>query len=185
MVGYNPRCKLCNCELRADAEKLHEEGASLQQVVDFLAKHDVTLSKAGVKRHFDTHFAPKDEAAQRYFEQSENVMEHAVVKRLTDLEMLDSVIERNYRLNALATENIEESFTTDHQVFLKNGRPAIDPETFEPIKRKYPPAKPIVELLTGTASEIRQAVKLKKDMLDPSEEKVLSVRFVDDIDDDG
>jgi hypothetical protein len=144
MVGYNPRCKLCNCEKRAEAEKLHEEGASLQQIVDFLAKHDITLSKAGVKRHFDTHFAPKEEAARRYYEQSEAVMQQAVQRRLTDLEMLDATIQANFELHQGAKSWLMER--------VKQGG-------------VYMEAKPMVDLLTGAASEVRQAIKLKAELL--------------------
>lgn len=165
MVGYNARCKLCNCEHRAEAEKMHEDGASFQQIVDFLAGHGVSLSKPAVKRHFDTHFTPKDEAAKRYYEESEAVMQQAVGKRLSDLEMLDATIERNYRLHMLATDMVAESLTQEQPVFLKNGRPALDPETYEPIKRKIPPARSVVDLLSGTASEIRQAIKVKQELL--------------------
>lgn len=166
MVGYNPRCKLCNCERRAEAEKMHEDGASLKQIVDFLGDHGLTLSKPAVKRHFDTHFAPKDEAAERYFKESEAVMHEAVEKRLTDLQMLDAVIERNYRLHALAADNAESSLTTDRPVILRNGKPLLDPDNdYKPIKSKLPPAKPVVDLVTGAASELRQAIKLKAELL--------------------
>jgi len=147
MVGYNVRCKLCNCEHRAKSEKLHEDGASLQQVADFLSGHDVSISKASVRRHFDTHFAPKDEAAERYFKESETVMHEAVEKRLTDLQMLDATIERNYRLHALATENIEESLTVPQPIILKGGKPLLDPKNdYAPVTRIFGPGKPMVDL---------------------------------------
>ncbi|GEO28133.1 hypothetical protein ACOALA_08430 [Alicyclobacillus acidoterrestris] len=163
MVEYNARCKLCNYEYRAEAEKLHADGASLQQVVDFLAKHDVSISKASVRRHFDTHFAPKEEAAKRYYEESQTIMQNAVDKRLTDLQMLDATIQSNFELHQGAKSwlmrNVEGG-----GVFME--------------------AKPMVDLLTGTASEIRQALKLKHDLLGDNDEKAISVRFVDDLDDD-
>lgn len=186
MLGYNPRCKLCNCDMRADAEKLHEEGMSLQQIADFLAKHGITLSKAGVKRHFDTHFAPRDETAKRYYEKSVEVMEVAVDNRLTDLEMLDAVMGRQYRLHTLATESIEESMTTEFPVMLRNGNPLLDPDNeFKPVKRKFPPAKQIVDLVNGSASEIRQALKLKAELLgdkDPDGSKIIVIGAEDDDD---
>jgi len=166
MVGYNVRCKLCNCEHRAKSEKLHEDGASLQQVVDFLSGHDVSISKASVRRHFDTHFAPREEAAKRYHEQSAEVMNDAVEKRLTDLQMLDATIKRNYRLHVLATDSVEESLTTEHPVMLKNGKPLLDPDNdYKPVTRKFPPPKPIVDLVSGTGAEIRQALKLKAELV--------------------
>jgi hypothetical protein len=166
MVGYNAQCKLCNCEQRDEAEKMHEQGASLRQLVDFLADHGVTLSKPSVKRHFDTHFAPKDEAAKQYYEKSEVVMQEAVEKRLTDLQMLDSSIERSFRLQALASDTIERHLTEDVLVISKKtGRPVLHPETMEPLKQYIPPPKATVDLYAAVTGEIRQTLKLKAEIL--------------------
>jgi len=166
MVGYNAQCKLCNCEQRAYAEKMHEQGASLRQVVDFLASHGVTLSKPSVKRHFDTHFAPKDEAAKQYYEKSEVVMQEAVDKRLTDLQMLDSSIERSFRLQALASDTIERHLTEDVLVISKKtGRPVLHPETMEPLKQRIAPPKATVDLYAAVTGEVRQTLKLKVEIL--------------------
>jgi len=183
-VGYNSRCKICNCEFRDQVESLHESGMSLQQIADFLAKNGIKVAKSSVKNHFDTHFAPKTEAAQRYHEASQKVMEQAVDKRLTDLEMLDEVIRRNYELHQGATESIKESLTKEHPVILKSGKPLLDSKTYEPVMRKYAPAKPVVDLLNGTSSEIRQALKTKHDLLgDGEDNKPTRVVIVDDLDD--
>lgn len=163
MVGYNARCKLCNCEYRAEAEKLHEDGASLQQVVDYLAKHDVSISKASVRRHFDTHFAPKEEAAKRYYEESQQAMETAVDKRVEQLHMLDEMIARNYRLHVGAANWAEEQ--------MNKGGIFMD-------------AKPMVDLLTGTASEFRQALKLRADLLGENQDDSVKVMFVNEPTDD-
>lgn len=144
MVGYNAQCKICNCEYRAQVEQMREDGASYKQIVDFLAEHGVTLSKPAVKRHFDTHFAPRNEAAKRYYEESQTVHEQAVRKRLTDLEMLDATIQANFELHQGAKAWLEERIH-DGGVYMK--------------------AKPMVDLLTGTASELRQAIKLKAELL--------------------
>lgn len=85
MVGYNAQCKLCNW-----GERMKEDGASLKQIVDFLSNHGVTLSKPAVKRHFDTHFAMKEEATKRYHEQSGLSVNRR--ERLTELEILDVTI---------------------------------------------------------------------------------------------
>lgn len=163
MVGYNSRCKLCNCEYRTEAEKLHEDGASLQQVTDFLTNHNVSISKASVRRHFDTHFAPKDEAAKRYHEQSNQLMEEAVEKRLTDLQLLDATIQSNYELHQGAKSWLKQR--VEHEgVFMD--------------------AKPMVDLLTGTSSEIRQAIKLKSELLGEDPDKPTRVMIVDDFDDE-
>lgn len=184
-VGYNKRCKICNSEFRAQVEVLHENGSSLQQIVDFLAKKGLSVSKPGVKNHFDTHFAPKDEAAKRYFAESETIMEQAVEKRLTDLQMLDATIQSNFELHQGAVVSIKESLSKEFPVILSNGKPMLDPDNdFKPVMRKFPPSKPMVDLLNGTAAEIRQAIKLKTELLGDSDENPLKVMIVDDIDDD-
>lgn len=163
MVGYNPRCKLCNCEYRAEAEKMHEDGASLQQIADHLSSRGVALSKAAVKRHLDTHFAPKTEAAKRYYEESKNTMELAVNKRLDQLRMLDELIERNYRLHAGAANWAEEQ--------LRKGGVFME-------------SKPMIDLLNGASSEFRQAVKLRAELLGETDDNTIRVQFIDDLDDD-
>lgn len=184
-VGYATQCKICNCEHRAQVESMRQEGASLQRIVDWLAERELSVSRPAVKRHFDVHFQVKNEVAARYARQSAEVMQQAVEKRLTDLEMLDAMIERNYRMHALATESITDSLTTDHVVFTQGGMPVHDPVTGDIVKRKFPPPKSIVDLAGVSAGEARQAMKLKDDLLVDKEDPTLNVRFVDDLDDDG
>lgn len=164
MVGYNSRCKLCNCEYRAEAEKLHEEGSSNQQIADFLAGHGVSISKASVRRHFDTHFAPKEEAAKRYYEESQAAMEHAVDRRIEQLNMLDDMIARNNRLHIGASKWAEKRMEDGGAVYMDT--------------------KPMIDLLTGTASEFRQALKLRAELLGEVEDSPIKVQFVDDVTDD-
>jgi hypothetical protein len=164
MVGYSKLCKICNCEERANVERMRQQGASLQQIVDYLAEHGVTISKPAVKRHFDVHFPVRDEVARRYAEQSEAVLQEAVEKRLSDLEMLDAMIERGYRMVALAEQHIKEAVTTEYPVLLKNGRPMLDAE-YKPVMRKGVPAKQMVDLFNGSMAEVRQAIKLKAELL--------------------
>ena len=142
MIGYHKSCKICNCEQRADVEAMRDGGASLQQVVDYLAGYGVALSKPAVKRHFDAHFAPREEAAKRYAEKSAAVMEQAVEKRLTDLEMLDNMILANYGLHAAS---------------LSWARDAVHD------RAKLPQA--LVQLITGLSSETRQAMKAQLEIL--------------------
>jgi hypothetical protein len=176
VIGYHKNCKICNSEQRARVEQMREDGASLQKIVDFMAEHGVTLSKPAVKRHFDTHFAPREEAAKRYYEQSEAVMRQAVEKRLSDLEMLDATIERNYRLHILASESIEESLTKEEPVVNMYGKVIKDPETGQPLMQKPGPSKPMVDLLSSTSSELRQAIKLKAELLGETETDELTIK---------
>ncbi|WP_156900252.1 hypothetical protein [Alicyclobacillus contaminans] len=156
----------------------------MQKIADFMAEHGVTLSKVAVKRHFDTHFPVRDEVAKRYAEQSEAVLQEAVEKRLSDLELLDSMIERAYRMNALADDHIKEAVSTEYPVTLKNGRPMLDAE-YKPVMRKGVPAKQMVDLFNGSMAEFRQALKLKAELLGESNgDAPIKIMFVDDLDDD-
>lgn len=164
-VGYGARCKICNCEYRPQAESKHEHGVSLRAISNWLKEQGVDASVESVRKHMANHFGIREETAQRYYEQSESVMQHAVEKRLTDLQMLDATVERNYRLHTLAAEKIEESLTVEVPVVTMYGKVVTDPETEKPLMEKPGPTKPIVDLLTGSASEIRQAIKLKAELL--------------------
>jgi hypothetical protein len=165
-VGYGARCKICNSEPRAEAEAKHERGESNRVISAWLKSQDVDVSAESVRKHMANHFPIREEAAQRYAEQSESVMSEAVDKRLNDLQMLDSVIERQYRMHTLAGESIDESLTTEFPVILKNGKPLLDPDNdYNPVKRKFPPAKQMVDLFNGAAAEIRQSIKLKAELL--------------------
>lgn len=163
MVGYNSRCKICNCDQRGEAERMHEQGASLQQIADFLAEHGVTLAKTSVKRHFDVHFAPKEEAAKRYYEESQQTMDTAVDKRVEQLRMLDDMIVRNYQLHVGAS-NWAQDRMEKGGIFME--------------------FKPMVDLITGAASEFRQALKLRADLLGESDGDAAKVMFVNEPTDD-
>lgn len=164
MVGYNVQCKLCNCEQRVEAEKMHEQGASLKRIVDFLSGHGVTLSRPSVKRHFDTHFAPKETAAKLYYEQSKQAMDKAVDRRVEQLKMLDEMIERNNRLHIGATVWAEKQMKDNGAIYMD--------------------AKPMVDLITGTSSEFRQALKLRAELLGETDDGPARVVIVDDLEDD-
>lgn len=186
-VGYGVRCKVCNCAQRAEAESKHEQGDSLRSISSWLKSQGVDASVESVRKHMANHFPIREEAAQRYAEQSESVMSQAVEKRLGDLQMLDSVIERQYRMHKLAEDSINESLTTEYPIMLKNGKPLLDPDNdYKPMTRKYPPAKQMVDLFNGAASELRQAIKLKAELLgdkDP-DGTVIKVMLPGDTDDD-
>jgi len=163
-VGYSARCKICNSEHRAEVERMKEDGASLAEIAVWLKQRGQSVSKAAVHRHFMEHFPVREEVARRYVEQSRAVMEEAVQRRLSELEILDAMIERGYRMHLLAADHIEEAVTKEFPVLLKNGKPLLDGE-FKPVMRKGVPAKQMVDLFTGSISEVRQAIKLKTELL--------------------
>jgi hypothetical protein len=161
-VGYGARCKICNCEYRAEAERMHEEGKSLRAISNWLKSQGVDASVESVRKHMANHFGVLAEAAQRYAEKSAQVFEEAVQKRLSDLEMLDATIQSMFELHQGAKLWLEERVRG---------------------KGVYMDAKPMVDLLTGTAAELRQAIKLKAELLGETDDTV-KVMFVDDLDDE-
>lgn len=181
-VGYSARCKVCNSEHRAEVERRKEQGDSLAVIAEFLRGKGESVSKASVRRHFVEHFPVKQEAAKRYAEQSQTVMTGAIEKRLTDVEMLDELIARSMRMNAAAMKHIDESLNTEYPMLMKNGKPLLDAE-YKPVMRKGIPAKQMVDLFNGTASEVRQALKTKDDLIgDDGDDKPTRVVIVDDLD---
>jgi len=149
---------------------MRQEGQSYRAIQQWLKERGLSVSVPSIKNHFDEHFPVRQEAAERYYQKSREVFEEAVEKRLSDLEMLDKVIARNYRLHQIAARMAEEAMTTPRPVITKYG-PLRDEKTGEIVKECMPPPKTVVELLNGTAAELRQAIKTKAELLGEDEDK--------------
>jgi hypothetical protein len=76
----------------------------------------------------------------------------------------------------LASESIEESLTKEEPVVNMYGKVIKDPETGQPLMHKPGPSKPMVDLLASSSAEIRQAIKLKADLLGESETDGITIK---------
>ncbi|WPD20192.1 hypothetical protein [Thermaerobacter composti] len=137
-AGYSSRCKICNHPRRAAIEQWHLDGASFREIQRRL---EGTVSFAAVRNHFVEHFNVREEAFLQW-EASQQQLEQAGAKRVSDIQLIDQVIERSAKLNAAAASRIQEY-----------------------MERNEKPPKALVDLYGVTAAELRQHAKAKQELL--------------------
>lgn len=149
-AGYSSRCKVCNSQHRVQIEKwAKEEGMSPRAISSRLKEeYGEEISYKSIWQHLNEHFDVKAEVMEQY-QKSQEQLQRAVQKHLSDIEMLDSIAQSNYELYQGAKAWLEK--------ILKE-------------KIKAPP-KSLVDLLSVTASEVRQQFKQKQELLGESPEK--------------
>lgn len=164
-VGYSSQCKVCNSQYRTMIEEWAKtEGLKPRAISERLEKeYNIKISHKSIWRHLNEHFAVKAEVKEQY-QKSQEQFEKLVKKQLSDIEILDSIIQSNFELHRAAGAWLKE---------LMNQRSKV------PLS--------LVQLHEKTASEIRQAMKTKQELLgdDPLSNvaDVLSVLWSEDNDD--
>lgn len=147
-AGYSSRCKVCNSQHRAEIEKwVKEEGVSTREAAKRLADLGEKVSHEAIRRHMIEHFDVRAEAREQY-QKSQEQFQEVVKKRLSDIEMLDAIIQGDFELHQSAKAWLDDLVA----------------------ERKRIP-KTLVDLLAATAGEVRQQLKQKQAMLgeDPTE----------------
>lgn len=137
-AGYSSRCKICNHPRRAEIEQWHLDGASFREIERRL---EGSISFAAIRNHFVEHFNVKEEAALQY-QASQQQLEQAAAQRVSEIQLIDQVIARSAKLNAVAGARIQEH-----------------------LDRGEKPPKALVDLYGVTAAEIRQHAKTKQELL--------------------
>ena len=165
-AGYGAQCKVCNSPHRADVERwAKEDGMGLREIAKRLADLGLSVSHIAVRRHLIEHFDVKAEAKEQY-EKSKVTMQTQVEKRLSDLEMLDEVIQANHEIHLQTTGWMKRITSADHE-------------------SPRPPAPPLalVQLHKESAAEMRQAIKQKLELLgdDPESKKADAVSSLVDM----
>jgi hypothetical protein len=142
-VGYRARCRVCNSPHRAKIEKwVKEDGLSPRAAAGrLIEEHGEKISHQSIWKHMQEHFDIKAETWEQY-QKSQELMNRFVKKRLSDLEMLDNLMQSNYELHMA-------------------GRSWAD----EVVRQRGKLPQALVQLVTNTASEIRAAMKTKQEML--------------------
>ena len=142
-VGYSARCRVCNSPHRAEIEKwVKEDGLSPRAAVGrLIEEYGEKISHQSIWKHMQEHFDIKAEAREQY-QKSRKQMDRFVKKRLSDLEILDNLMQSNYELHMAARSWADEE-----------------------VRRRGKLPQALVQLVTGTASEIRAAMKTKQEML--------------------
>lgn len=66
-IGYEPKCKVCNSQYQEVIERSREEGATLEDMKDYLEEKGETISLMSLSRHFDRHYPSR----KRYLQEME------------------------------------------------------------------------------------------------------------------
>ncbi len=144
-AGYSARCKVCNSPHRAEVERWRGEGLSYQAIADRLADLGECVSYESVRRHLANHFNVKAEARRQY-EKSKAAMREQVDRTLSEVEMLDGVARRSYKLLEATSAWLDE---------------LLDPARGG---RQEPPRE-LVRLHAALAAEVRQHLLAKASVL--------------------
>ena len=142
-AGYSARCKTCNSARRLEIEAWHEDGKTYDDIEIILKSLGESISSVAIRNHFISHYNIQSAAKERYV-QSQMVMEVAIEKRLTDIEILDSMIQDNNIIRSGLSAQIKD------------------------MGNKFSVPMPAVAMLNGVSAEICRAMKTKQDLLGES-----------------
>jgi len=143
-AGYSSRCKVCNSLHRVEIEKWAKEDGLSSRAISAKLKEEFgeQISHKSIWQHLNEHFDVKAEVREQYHK-SQQQMQKQVKKCLSDIEMIDSIVQGNYELYK-GVKGWLESYIHE--------------------KGKAPP-KSLVDLLSTTAAEVRQQLKQKQELL--------------------
>jgi hypothetical protein len=142
-AGYSAQCKTCNSARRLEIEAWHEDGKDYNEIATILKSLGESISSIAIRNHFISHYNIQSAAKERYI-QSQMVMEVAVEKRLSDIEILDSLIQDNNIIHTGLRKQIAD------------------------LGNKFSVPMPAVTMLNGVATEICRAMKTKQELLGES-----------------
>jgi len=167
-AGYGSRCKTCNSPHRLQIEAWKREGLSAAAISTRLKEMGVSISERALDSHFKDHYNVQAEAWELYAK-SQAQMEQDVQDALHDLKVLDNLVRSKYKIH----QKLDHIFTE-----LLSGLAEKD-QIREAITFKELPKIPLayVNLYTGCAAEIRQALAIKQKLLgeDPETKKAMSL----------
>jgi hypothetical protein len=142
-AGYSSKCKTCNSARRLEIEAWHEDGIHPEAIEARLAKLGERISHAAIRNHLVSHYNVQEAAKAKYYE-SQQQLEKAAVARLSDIEILDSLIQDNNIIHTGLRKQIAD------------------------LGNKFSVPMPAVTMLNGVATEICRAMKTKQDLLGES-----------------
>lgn len=148
-AGYSSWCKVCNSQHRVQIERWAKEDGLSSRAISAKLKEEFgeKISYKSIWQHLREHFDVRAEAREQY-QKSQVQLQELAQKRLSDLEMLDAIIQGDFELHQAAKAWLDDLVA----------------------ERKRIP-KTLVDLLAATAAEVRQQLKQKQAMLgeDPTE----------------
>lgn len=153
-AGFSARCRVCTSPHRAKIEEWLAQGLSPRAVAAKLAAElGERIGHVSIWNHQREHWNIGQETARRYAEmtaESQQRLEAEASRRVDEIRALDEQIEAANRLRPLYEDWLREAAE----------------------KRKRPPMA-VVQAYTALANEVRQAAKVKAELLgdDPESRK--------------
>ena len=147
-AGYSAKCKTCNSARRLEIEAWHEAGDSPEAIEIRLKGLGEDISYNAIRKHLQNHYNVLEAAKEKYY-QSKQQIEKDAEARLSDLEILDEMIQDNHIIHSglrLQIKDLKDKFTT-------------------PL--------PAIAMLNGVGDSICKAMKTKSELLgeDPESHK--------------
>jgi hypothetical protein len=150
-AGYSSRCKSCNSHHRLQIEAWHNDGLSPEAIeIKLREKFGESISWRAIHNHFQAHYDVPAEAKDRYYQSQAN-LDAKADERVSEIKILDNVVQGKYRLHQV----LDALFRNKLAGFEDSEAPVELP--------KLPLA--FVSLYNGCASEIRQTLKQKAELL--------------------
>ncbi len=142
-AGYSSQCKVCNSPNRLQIESWSKkDGLSSRAISSKLKAIGEEISHTAINSHMAEHYDVQAEARERYY-QSQREIEKAAGERLTDLQILDELIQDSHII---------------HQGLRKKIK-AMGENSILSVPL------PVVQLFNGSAAEICRAIKTKQEIL--------------------
>ncbi len=141
-AGYATRCKACNSPHRLKIEYWHEKDGLSNRAIQAKLKAEFgeDISSVAIGNHLVEHYNVQADAREKYY-QSQGQIEKDASGRLTDLQILDELIQDNHIIH------------TGLRAQLKD------------LSNKLSVPLPAVQMLNGVSAEICRAIKTKQEIL--------------------
>jgi hypothetical protein len=160
-AGYSSRCKTCNSPYRLQIEAWHKDGVSPFGIETRLRALGEKISYHAIENHFQEHYDVQSVVQEQYYQSQAN-LEKEAQERVSEIKILDDVVQDKYRLHQM----LDGLFKSKLAGLSESETPGELPK----LPLSY------VSLYTGCASEIRQTLKQKQEMLgeDPTSKEATS-----------
>ena len=139
-VEYSPLCKTCNSARRLEIEAWCVGGEDPRAVEIRLKGLGEEISYNAIRSHMKNHYKVQEAAREKYH-QSQLQIDHDVAKRLSDLEILDELIQDNHIIHSGLRSQIKDLDNT------------------------FSVPMPAVAMLNGVSDSICKAMKTKQELL--------------------
>lgn len=151
-AGYSSKCKSCNSAHRLQIEAWHKDGKSAEAIEILLKEtYGEEISSRAIRNHINEHYNVPAEVQKQYHKSQAN-LEKSANERVTEIQILDDVVAGkrtlHQKLEKILTNRLKGLEDTEEKIY-----------ELPKIPQAY------VALYVGCASEIRQMLKTKQELL--------------------